>query len=156
MMWNMVVSALGLGSTLVLYDGSPAIPTLGALWKLAERERISYFGTSAPFLLGCKKAELEPRALADLSALRGIGTTGAPLPSDGFRWVYDNVSPDVLLGSISGGTDVCTAFVLSCPLLPVRSGEIQCRGLGAKVESWDDAGRPLVDQVGELVLTEPL
>lgn len=156
MMWNMVVSALGLGSTLVLYDGSPAIPTLGALWKLAERERISYFGTSAPFLLACKKAELEPRALADLSALRGIGTTGAPLPSDGFRWVYDNVSPDVLLGSISGGTDVCTAFVLSCPLLPVRSGEIQCRGLGAKVESWDDAGRPLVDQVGELVLTEPL
>jgi len=156
MMWNMVVSALALGSTLVLFDGSPALPGLSALWKLAEQERISYFGTSAPFLLACKKAGLVPKRVADLSALRGIGTTGAPLPSDGFKWVYEQVSSDVLLGSVSGGTDVCTAFVLSCPLLPVRSGEIQCRGLGAKVESWDDAGRPLVGQVGELVLTEPL
>ena len=156
MMWNMVVSALALGSTLVLYDGSPAAAGLSTLWKLAEEERITYFGTSAPFLLACKKAELVPKAVADLSALRSIGTTGGPLPSDGFAWVYDNVAGDVLLGSISGGTDVCTAFVLSCPLLPVRAGEIQCRGLGAKVEAWDDQGQPLVDRVGELVLTEPL
>lgn len=156
MMWNMVVSGLALGSTLVLFDGSPAVPGLSALWKLAEQERISYFGTSAPFLLACKKAGLVPKDVADLSALRSIGTTGAPLPSDGFKWVYEQVSPDILLGSVSGGTDVCTAFVLSCPLLPVRAGELQCRGLGAKVEAWDDAGRALTGAVGELVLTEPL
>jgi acetoacetyl-CoA synthetase len=156
MMWNMVVSALALGSTIVLYDGSPAAPSLSALWQLAETERITYFGTSAPFLLACKKLGLSPKAHADLSHLRGIGTTGAPLPSDGFAWVYEQVASDVLLGSISGGTDVCTAFVLSCPLLPVRAGQLQCRALGAKVEAWDDAGRSLVGQVGELVLTEPL
>ncbi len=156
MMWNMVVSALGLGATLVLYDGSPATPGMSALWKLVESEKITYFGTSAPFLLACKKAGLIPKQVGDLSSLRGIGTTGAPLPSDGFQWVYENVASDVLLGSVSGGTDVCTAFVLSCPLLPVRAGQIQCRGLGAKVEAWDDAGRPLLGQVGELVLTEPL
>lgn len=156
MMWNMLVSGLALGSTLVLYDGSPATPGLSALWKLAQEEGVTYFGTSAPYLLACKKAALVPRQVADLSALRSIGTTGAPLPTDGFRWVYENVSHDVLLGSVSGGTDVCTAFVLSCPLLPVRSGEIQCRGLGAHIQAWDEAGQPLVDQVGELVLTQPL
>ncbi|RYZ05704.1 MAG: acetoacetate--CoA ligase [Myxococcales bacterium] len=156
MMWNMLVSGLALGATLVLYDGSPAVPGLSALWKLAQEERITYFGTSAPYLLACKKASLVPKKVADLSALRSIGTTGAPLPSDGFAWVYDNVSSDVLLGSVSGGSDVCTAFVLSCPLLPVRSGEIQCRGLGAKIEAWNDAAEPLVDEVGELVLTAPL
>ena len=128
---------------------------LSALWKLAEQEQITYFGTSAPFLIACRKAGLVPKQVAKFDALRSIGTTGAPLPSDGFKWVYDNVSADVLLGSVSGGTDVCTAFVLSCPLLPVRSGEIQCRGLGAKIEAWDDAGKALIDQVGELVLTEP-
>jgi acetoacetyl-CoA synthetase len=156
MMWNMVVSALGLGCTLVLFDGSPALPNLSALWKLAELEQISYFGTSAPFLIACRKAGLVPKQVANLSALRSIGTTGAPLPSDGFKWVYQEIASDLLLGSVSGGTDVCTAFVLSCPLLPVRAGEIQCRGLGAKIEAWDDAGRPLTGQVGELVLTEPL
>jgi acetoacetyl-CoA synthetase len=156
MMWNMLVSGLAVGCTLVLYDGSPAIAGLSTLWKLAEQERITYFGTSSPFLLACKKAELVPKQVANLGALTSIGTTGSPLPADGFQWVYENVASDVLLGSVSGGTDVCTAFVLSCPLLPVRAGEIQCRGLGAKVESWDDQGRALLDHVGELVLTEPL
>lgn len=156
MMWNMLVSGLALGCTLVLYDGSPASPTLSALWKLADEERITYFGTSAPYLLACKKAALVPKQVANLSSIRSIGTTGAPLPSDGFGWVYENIGSDLLLGSVSGGTDVCTAFLLSCPLLPVRTGEIQCAGLGAKIEAWDDAGRPIVDQVGELVLTEPL
>jgi acetoacetyl-CoA synthetase len=156
MMWNMVVSGLALGATLVLYDGSPAAPTLSTLWKLVEEERISYFGTSAPFLLACKKAKLSPKKVADLSSLRGIGTTGAPLPAEGFSWVYEEIASDVLLGSVSGGTDVCTAFVLSCPLLPVRAGEIQCSGLGAKIEAWDAAGRAVVGEVGELVLTEPL
>jgi acetoacetyl-CoA synthetase len=155
MMWNMLVSGLALGATLLLYDGSPAAPNLSALWNIAADEQITYFGTSAPFLLTCKKAGVVPKD-CDLARLRAIGTTGAPLPPDGFRWVYDNVSSDLLLGSVSGGTDVCTAFVLSCPLMPVRAGEIQCRGLGAKVEAWDEAGRALVGEVGELVLTEPL
>jgi acetoacetyl-CoA synthetase len=156
MMWNFLVSGLLLGCTIVLYDGSPAHPHLYALWKVAEEERISYFGTSAPFLLACKKAGTGPSTRHDLSKLRSIGTTGAPLPADGFGWVYQHVSKNVLLGSVSGGTDVCTAFVISCPLLPVHAGEIQCRGLGAKIEAFDEGGKAVVDRVGELVLTEPL
>ncbi len=155
MMWNMLVSGLLVGATLVLFDGSPAHPGLHTLWKLAEEERITYFGASAPFLLACQKAGTEPGKSHDLSRLRGLGTTGAPLPADGFAWVYTHVSAEVLLGSVSGGTDVCTAFLLSCPLLPVRAGEIQCRGLGAKIEAFDDAGRSVLGEVGELVLTAP-
>ena len=156
MMWNFLISGLLCGSTLILYDGSPGYPDLSALWRLAAREQISYFGTSAPFLLACKKAELSPGRDVDLSLLRAIGTTGAPLPVDGFKWVYEAVGRDLLLGSVSGGTDVCTAFVASCPLLPVRAGELQCRALGAKVLAFDEQGRELCDEVGELVLTEPL
>jgi acetoacetyl-CoA synthetase len=155
MMWNFLVSGLLLGSTIVLYDGSPAFPDLDCLWRLVEEEGVTYFGTSAPYLLACQKAGVEPRRFG-LGQLRSLGTTGAPLPTEGFGWVYEHVKRDLLLGSISGGTDVCTAFVLSCPLLPVRAGELQCAGLGAKVESFDADGRPLLDQVGELVLTEPL
>jgi acetoacetyl-CoA synthetase len=156
MMWNFLISGLLLGTTIVLYDGSPGFPDLAALWKMAAEERVSYFGTSAPFLLACQKAGIEPGKVADLSAIRALGTTGAPLPADGFGWVYRSVSDKLLLGSVSGGTDVCTAFVLSCPLLPVYAGEIQCRGLGAKIEAFDEAGNSLTDEVGELVLTEPL
>jgi acetoacetyl-CoA synthetase len=123
---------------------------------MAAEERVTYFGTSAPYLLACQKASVVPSSAGDLSSMRGLGTTGAPLPADGFGWVYENVSQNLLLGSVSGGSDVCTAFVLSCPLLPVYAGEIQCRGLGAKVEAFDDAGKPIVGEVGELVLTEPL
>ncbi|MEO8900522.1 MAG: acetoacetate--CoA ligase [Polyangiaceae bacterium] len=155
MMWNMLVSGLLVGATVVLFDGSPAHPGLHALWKLAEEERVTYFGSSAPYLLACQKAGTEPGKHHDLSRIRGLGTTGAPLPADGFAWVYAHISKDLLLGSVSGGTDVCTAFLLSCPLLPVRAGEIQCRGLGAKIEAFDDAGRSVVDEVGELVLTAP-
>ncbi len=153
MMWNMLVSGLLVGAAVVLYDGSPAEPDLYALWRLAAEEKLSYFGVSAPYLLACQKAALEPGQQHDLSAIRGLGTTGAPLPADGFAWVYRHVSADLLLGSVSGGTDVCTAFLLSCPLLPVRAGEIQCRGLGAKIEAFDDAGRSVIGEVGELVLT---
>jgi acetoacetyl-CoA synthetase len=156
MMWNFLISGLLVGSSVVLYDGNPAHPDLLALWKMAEQERITYFGTSAPYLLACKKLGIEPKSACDLSALASIGTTGAPLPVDGFAWVYEAIGRHVLLGSVSGGTDVCTAFVLSCPLLPVHAGEIQCRGLGAKVEAFDEHGAPHTDQVGELVLTEPL
>ncbi len=156
MMWNFLISGLLLGTTIVLYDGNPAHPDLGTLWRLAERTGMTYFGTSAPYLLGCQKAGAEPAQIADLSRLRAVGSTGAPLPPEGFVWVYEHVKRDLLLGSISGGTDICTAFILSCPLLPVRAGEIQCRGLGAKVEAYDPEGRSIVDEVGELVITEPM
>ncbi len=155
MMWNMLVSGLLVGARIVLYDGSPAHPGLHTLWKLAEEEQVTYFGASAPYLLACQKAKLEPGLAHDLRRIRGLGSTGAPLPASGFGWVYAHVSRQLLLGSVSGGTDVCTAFLLSCPLLPVRAGEIQCCGLGAKVEAFDEHGRSVRDEVGELVLTAP-
>ena len=156
MMWNFLVSGLLVGSTVVLYDGSPGHPDLGRLWRLAEETRCTYFGTSGTFLQACMKAELTPATESDLSELRGLGVTGSPLSPEGFAWVYDQVSDDVHLGSFSGGTDVCTGFVGPFPTLPVHAGEIQCRMLGAKVEAFDEDGRSVVDQVGELVLTEPL
>ena len=155
-MWNIVVSGLLLGSTILLYDGSPAHPDLYALWRMAERMRVTVFGVSAPYLLGCQKAGIEPGSEADTSSIRVLGTTGAPLPPEGYGWVYQQLGPDVLLGSISGGTDVCTAFTMSSTLLPVYAGEMQCRALGCKVESFDEAGRSQVEEVGELVLTEPM
>ena len=156
MMWNFLIGGLLVGCTVVLYDGSPAQPDLYALYRLIDEERITYFGASAPYLLACQKAGIMPSANCDLGTLRSLGTTGAPLPAQGFRWVYDQVKSDLLLASISGGTDVCTAFLLSCPLLPVRAGEIQCAGLGAKVEAFDEQGHGVLGEVGELVLTTPL
>jgi acetoacetyl-CoA synthetase len=156
MMWNFLLSGLALGVNVVLYDGSPKYPDLSALWKLIEDERITYFGTSAPYLLACQKQGLEPGRNCNLESLLAIGSTGAPLPADCFRWVYEHVKRDVWLGSASGGTDVCTAFVLSHPWLPVYPGKLQCRGLGAPIEAWDDDGNALWDQVGELVLTAPM
>ena len=156
MMWNFLVTGLLVGATVILYDGSPAYPDMGALWRLAADTRMTYFGTSAPYVLSCMKAGLTPAKEFRLDALRAVGSTGAPLTPEGFRWVYERVKADLLLGSISGGTDVATAFVLSCPLLPVRAGEIQCRGLGAKVEAFDAKGRSVIDEVGELVIAEPL
>jgi acetoacetyl-CoA synthetase len=156
MMWNFLVGGLLLGATVVLYDGSPGHPDMGALWRLAASGGITYFGTSAAYVLACMKAGVEPARDADLSALRSIGSTGSPLPPEAFGWLYQHVAPDVLVGSVSGGTDVCTAFVESCPLLPVYPGEIQCRALGASVEAFDEQGRSVVGRVGELVLTEPL
>ncbi|HEX4836127.1 MAG TPA: acetoacetate--CoA ligase, partial [bacterium] len=156
MMWNFLVSGLLLGVTVVMYDGSPGYPDMRALWRLAEETGMTYFGTSAPYVQACMKAGIIPREEFRLDGLRAVGSTGAPLTPEGFRWVYTHVKGDLLLGSISGGTDVATAFVLSCPLLPVHAGEIQCRGLGAKVEAFDPQGRSVVDEVGELVITEPL
>ena len=156
MMWNFLLGGLLVGSTIVLYDGAPAHPGLGALWRLAAETGITYFGTSAPYLHACMKRGLRPKTIADLAALRAIGSTGSPLSPEGFAWVYDAVGSDLWLGSISGGTDLCTAFVGSCPLLPVYTGEIQCRCLGAKVEAFDSEGRSVIDDVGELVITEPM
>jgi acetoacetyl-CoA synthetase len=156
MMWNYLVSGLVVGSTIVLFDGDPGFPDLSALWKMAAEMGITYFGTSAPFLHACLRAGLEPGRSFDLSRLRGVGSTGSPLLPEGFEWVYENVGRELLLGSVSGGTDVCTAFVGASPLVPVRAGEISCRCLGAKVESFDADGRPVIGELGELVLTEPM
>jgi acetoacetyl-CoA synthetase len=140
----------------VCFDGDPGWPDLGATWQLAADQRVTSFGTSAPFLMACRKAGLTPGADLDLSALRAVGSTGAPLPAEGFEWVYEAVRDDVVLSSISGGTDVCSAFVGGCVLLPVRSGVIAARCLGAKVEAFSPQGEPLVGEQGELVVTEPL
>ncbi|RUL93316.1 acetoacetate--CoA ligase [Verrucosispora sp. FIM060022] len=156
MMWNFLVSAPAVGAAIVLFDGNPGHPDLGALWRLAQESGTTYFGTSAPFLLACRKAGLVPREIADLSALRGVGSTGAPLPAEGFTWVYDTVGRDLQLQSLSGGTDVCTGFVGGVPLLPVYAGEITCRALGAKVEARSADGTPVLGELGELVITEPM
>ncbi|HEX7740200.1 MAG TPA: AMP-binding protein, partial [Marmoricola sp.] len=121
MMWNFLVSALGVGSTIVMFDGNPGAPDVSMLWRMAAETGVTYFGTSAPFLLQCRKVGIVPREIVDLGALRGIGSTGAPLPVEGFRWVYDAVTTDAQLGSLSGGTDVCSGFVGSAPTLPVTA-----------------------------------
>ncbi len=156
MMWNYLVSGLAVGSTVVTYDGNPAWPDLGELWRVAEETRTTYLGASAPFLMACRKAGLEPGRDLDLSALRGVGSTGAPLPAAGFRWVRDAVSASIPVGSLSGGTDLCTGFLGPSPLVPVWAGEISCRMLGAKVEAFDEAGRSVVGEEGELVITAPM
>jgi len=156
MMWNLLVSGLLLpGVTIVLYDGSPKFPNFNVLWDLVERHGVNYFGSSAPYLLACMKEGVQPGRLFALERLRGVGSTGSPLPSEGFEWVYENVKPDVILGSISGGTDVCSAIVLSNPHLPVQAGKIQCLGLGARIEAWTDDRESVFGQVGEFVLTAP-
>ncbi|MFG1952134.1 acetoacetate--CoA ligase [Micromonospora sp. NPDC048830] len=156
MMWNFLVSGPAVGAAIVLFDGNPGHPDLGALWRLAEETGTTYLGTSAPFLLACRKAGLVPSEIADLSALRGVGSTGAPLPAEGFTWVYETVGDHVQLQSLSGGTDVCTGFVGGVPLLPVHAGEITCRALGAKVEARSADGTPVVGELGELVITAPM
>ena len=156
MMWNYLVSGLTVGATIVLFDGDPGHPDLLTLWRLAADAQVTVFGASAPFLLACRRAGLSPRNEFDLSALRQVGSTGAPLPPEGFGWVYDHVGDDLLLASVSGGTDVCTAFVAGAPVLPVHAGEIACRCLGARVEAFDAAGRSVVGERGELVITAPM
>ena len=156
MMWNYLVSGLALDATIVLYDGSPAHPDLSSLWRMAAEEGVTYFGTSAPYLMACRKDGLRPGELVDLSRIRGIGSTGAPLPVEGFRYVYDAIGASVHLQSVSGGTDVCTAFVGASPLVPVWEGEISCRHLGCAVEAFSPDGQRLVSEQGELVITRPM
>ncbi|MCU1486385.1 MAG: acetoacetate--CoA ligase, partial [Actinomycetia bacterium] len=155
MMWNLLVSGLCVGTTIVLFDGDPAWPDLGALWRMAAEAGVTVFGASAPFLLSCRKVGLDLASCGDLSAIRSVGSTGAPLPAEGFEWVYEQL-PHVWLTSPSGGTDVCTAFVGGSPLVPVVSGEISCRYLGARVEAFEDDQRSLVGEQGELVVTAPM
>jgi acetoacetyl-CoA synthetase len=157
MMWNFTVGALMTGATIVLYDGSPGFPNINVLWELAEKTRITHFGTSAPFLVSCMKAGISPKTDFDLSHLRSIGSTGSPLPPEAFGWVYENIKSDLWLSSMAGGTDVCTAWVGGNPQLPVYQGEIQCRCLGCAMESWDEAGQSVpLGEVGEMVVTEPM
>ena len=155
-MWNVVANALQLGATILQYDGNPGYPDLTTLWRFAERARANFFGLSPAFVGLCMKAGVRPGATFDLSALRTVGSTGSPLTEEGYRWIYREVHPDVMLASISGGTDPGTAFLTSCPTLPVYAGEMQCRGLGIATYAFDDAGKPLMNEVGELVMTEPI
>ena len=155
MMWNFLLGGLMTGASIVLCDGSPGYPDLGRLWAVADRAGVTCFGTSAAFIAACRQTGVRPRQGHALERLRSVGSTGSPLSPAGFDWVRDELGAPWLF-SISGGSDVCTAFVGGCPTLPVHRGELQCRALGAAVEAWDEDGRPVVDQVGELVLTAPL
>jgi acetoacetyl-CoA synthetase len=156
MMWNFVQAALLKGATVVLYDGSPGFPNLNVLWKMAENTRLEHFGTSAPYLIACMKRGIQPGSDYDLSRLRSLSSTGAPLPPEAFDWVYQEVKKDLWLCSMSGGTDVCTAFVGGCPTYPVYMGEIQCRALGCALYAFDDEGHEIIDEVGEMVITRPM
>ncbi|WP_128548750.1 acetoacetate--CoA ligase [Larkinella soli] len=156
MMWNFSVASLLVGATLVIYDGAAGHPNLEVLWNLAARTGVNHFGGGAAFFLACMRAGLNLSGRSGLEQLRTIGSTGSPLPPEGFRWVYEAVRKDVWLISFSGGTDICSGFVGGCPFLPVYEGEIQCRLLGCKLESFDEAGRPVRNELGEMVILEPM
>ena len=156
MMWNFLVGVLLTDASIVLYDGSPGHPDMGVLWDLADEAGVTCFGTSASYVAACMKAAVEPGAGRDLAALRAVGSTGSPLAPEGFEWIYEHVGADTWLFSTSGGTDVCTAFVGGVPILPVYRGELQGRSLGCAVEAWDEDGKAVIDEVGELVITEPM
>ncbi|MFC4799347.1 acetoacetate--CoA ligase [Neobacillus sp. GCM10023253] len=156
MMWNVTVSGLLTGAAIVLYDGNPNYPNDETLWSLAESTKMTTFGTSASFLMASLKAGIKPKEQFDLSHLRSIGSTGSPLPESGFDWVYEQVKEDIWLTSTSGGTDICSGFVGGSPTLPVYSGEIQARVLGSAVKAFNDAGEEVINEIGELVVTEPM
>ena len=156
MMWNFLVGSMLVGGVPVLYDGNPGYPSLDVLWAMAAEARVTLFGTSAAYIAACAKAGIRPGKDHDLSALRCVGSTGSPLSVDGFRWVYDAIKQDIWLASVSGGTDVVSAFVGGCPLRPVHAGRLQAPALGARVEAFDERGRSVVGETGELVLTLPL
>ncbi|MGB5289711.1 MAG: acetoacetate--CoA ligase, partial [Ignavibacteriaceae bacterium] len=155
MMWNWLMSSLQVGATMYLYDGNPVYPDNDVLWRKIEEHKISVFGTSPKFLSIFSKNNLSLREQFDLSSLRAILSTGSPLPEESFHWVYDNVNSDLQLSSISGGTDIISCFMLGNPTLPVYAGEIQCKGLGMKVEACNEKGESVVGEKGELVCTEP-
>ncbi len=155
-MWNCQMMGLLMGSTICIYDGNPGWPDWNALWRFVGETRVSFFGAGAAFFLSCLKAHVEPNQVADLSQLRAVGSTGSPLPPEGYQWIYDHVRSDIWLNPISGGTDFAGCFVGGVITLPVYLGEMQCRCLGARVEAFDDAGRALIDEVGELVCSAPM
>ncbi len=156
MMWNYIHASLLCGATMVLYDGSPAYPNMDAMWHLIEEAEINHFGTSAGFVTASINAHITPSKTHNLSTLRSIGSTGSPLSPESFDWIYSDVKKEVWLASISGGTDVCSAFVGGNPTWPVYSGEIQCRALGCKLEAYNKEGIPVFNQMGEMVISEPM
>ena len=156
MMWNFLQGSMLHGATMVLYDGSPGFPDLNRLWELADKTQIDHFGTSAPFLVACMKEGLNPKERFNLQNMRSIGSTGSPLPPEAFAWVYAHIHSRIWLCSMSGGTDVCTAFVGGILEKPVVKGEIQARGLGCALYAFNDAGIPVTDEVGEMVITKPM
>ncbi|MCE7042197.1 acetoacetate--CoA ligase [Dyadobacter sp. CY312] len=155
MMWNYALGSMLCGATLVIYDGAPAYPSSQTLWTLAEKAKITHFGSGAAYFLASMKAGVSI-ASERLRHLETIGSTGSPLTPEAFEWIYTHVKKDVWLISLSGGTDICSAFVGGCPVEPVYSGEIQCRMLGAKVEAFDENGNPVINQLGEMVITQPM
>ncbi|MEU5426971.1 acetoacetate--CoA ligase [Streptomyces olivoreticuli] len=156
MMWNFLVSGLLVGSTVVLYDGSPGYPDTAAQWRVAERTGATLFGTSAAYVMACRKADVHPGRDFDLSRVKCVATTGSPLPPDGFRWLHDEVAADMWIASVSGGTDVCSCFAGAVPTLPVHIGELQAACLGTDLQAWDAHGEPVVDEVGELIVAAPM
>lgn len=154
-MWNAQISGLLLGSTICLYDGNPGYPDLSVLWDFAGEAGVTFFGAGAAYYMNCKKAGIEPGKVANLSQIHTVGSTGSPLPEEGYKWIMAQVG-DVLVAPLSGGTDVATSYVGPCPVLPVYAGEMQCRYLGTAVYAFDDAGNPVEDDVGELVVTRPM
>jgi len=154
--WNLMVNTMLSGCTIIQYDGNPATPDISRLWDLAARTQTDVFGASAAYIAQCMKSGVQPRAAGDISRIRTVASSGSPLPVEGYQWVYDNVNSDLLLASISGGTDPGAAFVGACPILPQYAGEMQCRCLGVAVYAFDEAGRAVTDQVGELVCTLPM
>lgn len=156
MMWNYLVGALFSGATILLYDGSPAFPNLNILFEYAHHTGMTYFGTSAAFVSACMNENLSPNQEYDLSKIRGAGSTGSPLTPDGFAWIYENINADLALESLSGGTDLCTAFVGGARTKPIYAGEIQGASLGAKIQAYSEDGKAVIDEVGELVITDPM
>ncbi|MEU6395278.1 acetoacetate--CoA ligase [Streptomyces sp. NPDC046939] len=156
MMWNFLVSGLLTGTTIVTYDGSPGYPETGAQWSIAERTGATLYGTSAAYVMACRKAGVHPSRDYDLARVKCVATTGSPLPPDGFRWLHDEVRADLWIASVSGGTDVCSCFAGAVPTLPVHIGELQAPSLGTDLQAWDPEGKPLIDEVGELVVTNPM
>jgi acetoacetyl-CoA synthetase len=155
-MWSYLVSGLLSDVSIVLYDGNPGYPDLGALWDLAAASHATLFGCGAAFIHGCMKAGIDPAAGRDLGSLRSIGSTGSPLAPEAFDWIYDRFGREIWLASVSGGTDIAGAFVGGAPIVPVYRGELPARMLGVDVQSWDEQGEPLIDEVGELVVTQPM
>ena len=155
-MWNSQWMALGQGACVALFDGAINYPDMGVVWRFVAEEKLSYFGAGAAFFATCMKAGITPRVDVDLDALRSLGSTGSPLSSDTYDWIYRDVKADQWLAPISGGTDLAGAFVLGHPGMPVKAGEMQCRALGNAVQAFDAQGNPLIGEVGELVCTEPL
>jgi len=155
-MWNAQIGGLLLGSTICIYDGNPGYPDLSTLWRFAGEAGVTFFGAGAAYFLNCKKADIHPGEYADLGQIHSVGSTGSPLPDEGYKWIMNEIGDDVLVAPISGGTDVAAFYVGCNPLMPVYAGEMQCRTLGTAVYAFDDEGKPVDDEVGELVVTKPM